>query len=87
MATEPSPSLQDALLAQLPASPDAYPQKLDLVRQSVLVVRLDAAAYRAASFFDDRVVGPATQGAWLEERARSDAAAAEVLDATSTTSA
>ena len=35
LATEPSPSLQDALLAQLPASPDAYPQKLDLVREAV----------------------------------------------------
>jgi hypothetical protein len=65
LATQPSPSLQDALLAQLPGSPDAYPQKLDLVREGVLVVRLDAAAYRAASFLDDRILGPATQGAWL----------------------
>jgi hypothetical protein len=65
VATESSPSLQDVLLAQLPASPDAYPQKLDLVRESVLVVRLDEPAYRAASFLDDRILGPSLQGAWI----------------------
>ena len=52
-------------MAQLPASPDAYPQKLDLVRDSVLVVRLDEPAYRAASFLDDRILGPGLQGAWI----------------------
>ncbi len=62
---DPAASLGRDLLAQLPASPDAYPQKLDLVREAVLLVRLDAAAYRAASFLDDRILGPATQGAWL----------------------
>jgi len=64
LATEPSPSL-DALLKLLPASPDAYPQKLDLVREAALVIRFDAAAYRAASFLDDRILGPATAGAWI----------------------
>jgi len=63
--THPASKIADQLLALLPASPDAYPQKLDLIRDEVLVVRLDAAAYRAASFLDDRVLGPATQGAWL----------------------
>jgi hypothetical protein len=53
------------LLAQLAGSPDAYPQKLDLAREAVLLVRFDAAAYRAASFLDDRILGPTTQGAWL----------------------
>ena len=65
MTTEPSPTLQDALLAQLPASPDAYPQKLDLVRDAALVIQFDAARYRAASFLDDRILGPATAGAWI----------------------
>ncbi len=65
LATRPSPSLQDVLLAQLPASPDAYPQKLDFVRESALVVRLDEPAYRAASFLDDRILGPGLQGAWI----------------------
>lgn len=53
------------LWAQLPVSPDAYPQKLDLLRGLVLVIRLDANAYRAASFLDDRILAPSTQGAWL----------------------
>ncbi|HSD74913.1 MAG TPA: hypothetical protein VLB75_09100 [Steroidobacteraceae bacterium] len=53
------------LLALLPHSPDAYPQKLDLVRQLVLVIRLDASAYRSASFLDDRILGPGTQGTWI----------------------
>jgi len=53
------------LLTQLPLTPDAYPQALDPVRGRVLVVRLDASGYRAASFLDDRLLGPATQGAWL----------------------
>ena len=65
MTTQTPESMADDLLARLPASPDAYPQKLDLVREMVLLVRLDAAAYRAASFLDDRILSPATQGAWL----------------------
>lgn len=65
--------LADTLLALLPGSPEAYPQKLDLVRGSVLLVRLDAAAYRSASFLDDRILSPAPQGAWLS--------VGEVLDA------
>lgn len=65
MAIEPSSSLQDILSAQLSSSPDAYPQKLDLVRDAALVIRLDAAAYRAASFLDDRILGPQTTGAWI----------------------
>jgi hypothetical protein len=49
----------------LPASPDAYPQAVDLVRGLVLVIRMNEPAYRAASFLDDRILGPATAGAWL----------------------
>jgi hypothetical protein len=59
---------------QLPTSPDVYPQNFDLVREAVLLIRLDAAAYRAASFLDDRVLGPATQGAWLSLDKVADAA-------------
>jgi hypothetical protein len=58
-------SISDDLLARLPVSPDAYPQKLDLVRDAVLLLRFDVSAYFAASFLDDRVLGPDTQGAWL----------------------
>lgn len=53
------------LQAMLPASPDACPQALDLIGDRVLVIRLDANAYRAASFLDDRILGPNTRGAWL----------------------
>jgi hypothetical protein len=77
VATEPSPSLQDVLSAQLSSSPDAYPQKLDLVRDAALVIRMDAAAYRGASFLDDRILGPATTGAWIPF-ARVAAAAAQI---------
>jgi hypothetical protein len=65
VAAESPASIADALLRELSASPDAYPQKLDLVRDAVLLIRQDGAAYRAASFLDDRILGPATQGAWL----------------------
>lgn len=53
------------LAALLPVSPDAYPQAIDLVRGLVRVIRLDARAYRAASFLDDRILGPSTPGTWL----------------------
>lgn len=53
------------LAALLPVSPDAYPQAIDLVGGLVRVIRLDARAYRAASFLDDRILGPSTVGAWL----------------------
>ncbi len=74
MAAERPPSIAGDLLALLPASPDAYPQKLDFIRELVLLVRFDAAAYQAASFLDDRILGPATQGAWLPIGQIADAA-------------
>ena len=74
MAAQEPPSTAAELLALLPASPDAYPQALDLARDAVLTVRLDAAAYRAASFLDDRILGPTTQGAWFPVGSISDAA-------------
>ncbi len=58
-------TLADDLLERLPQSPDIYLHKLDLARQRALLVVLDREAYRAASFLDDRILGPATQGAWL----------------------
>ncbi|HUH95605.1 MAG TPA: hypothetical protein VL742_21000 [Casimicrobiaceae bacterium] len=52
------------LLGRLSESPDAYPHKIDLVGLVVLFVRLGARAYRSASFLDDRVLGPDSQGIW-----------------------
>ncbi len=53
------------LLTRLPNSPDVYPQKLDFVREMALLVQLNAAAYRTASFLDDRVLTPTTKGTWV----------------------
>jgi len=61
---QPKPTIGD-LLPRLARSPDAYPQKLDLPSWTVLVVLFDADTYRRASFLDDRILGAATQGAWL----------------------
>jgi len=57
--------IAERLRALLPVSPDAYLQKLDVVRGVGLVIRFSAHAYRGASFLDDRILGPGTQGAWL----------------------
>ena len=56
-AYDPLPTLLD--------SPDSYPQKLDLVRACILQIELDEPAYQAASFLDDRILGPHTRGTWL----------------------
>ncbi len=55
----------DDLESALAKSPDIYAQKLDLVRLHVLLIRFGAADYRAASFLDDRILGPDTRGSWL----------------------
>ena len=65
MAAERLPSIADDLLTRLPASPDAYPQKIDVNSWMVLFIQFDAGAYRLASFLDDRLLGPATKGGWL----------------------
>jgi hypothetical protein len=65
MTVERPNSIADDLLARVPGSPDVYPQKIDLVREAILLVLLDAHTYRAASFLDDRILGPNTKGAWL----------------------
>ena len=60
-----SDSVADDLLKRLPRSPDAYPQKLDLVAEKILLVQFDPGAYRLASFLDDRIFGPSTKAAWI----------------------
>ncbi len=74
MARKSPEAVAAELQALLPASPDAYAQAVDLVRARVLVVRMSAQAYRAASFLDDRILTPATQGAWLPGASASEAA-------------
>ncbi|MGE0580535.1 MAG: hypothetical protein AB7P31_00165 [Steroidobacteraceae bacterium] len=41
-----------------------YPFKLDLARSRVLQIEMDEAAFRAASFLDERILTPATKGGW-----------------------
>lgn len=65
MAVERDKVIGQELWARLPVSPDACLHKLDLVRGLALVIRFDANAYRDASFLDDRILAPSTQGAWL----------------------
>jgi hypothetical protein len=47
------------------SNPSLYPQNLDLARQGVLILQLDEAAFRAASFLDDRILSPQLQGRWV----------------------
>lgn len=65
MAMRETQTSADEWLARLPDSPDSYPQKLDLVRDCFLLIQFGEDAYRAASFLDDRILGPASRGVWL----------------------
>lgn len=49
----------------LAASPEFYPQKLELGQQRVLMLRMTEADYRAASFLDDRMLSADTTGRWM----------------------
>jgi hypothetical protein len=61
----PNPNAAEALLAAASASPDTWPHKLDLARRCLLLVGLTPAAYRSASFLDDRLLTPGLAGGWL----------------------
>ena len=58
-------TVADDLLARLPLSPDAYPHNVDLVRNAILLLRLEPGSYRQASFLDDRMLGPGLKGTWV----------------------
>lgn len=64
MTVERPSTTADDMVARLPASPDVYPQKIDLNTLMVLLLQFDANAYRQASFLDDRILAPAAVGAW-----------------------
>lgn len=53
-----------------------YPFKLDFARGRVLQIGMDEASFLAASFLDERILTPATRGAWTPVRAFLDSAAA-----------
>lgn len=50
---------------QLLADPSLYPQKLDLVGQRALLLRLSRTNYAEASFLDDRILSPTSQAMWM----------------------
>lgn len=62
-------SAMEIRLDALAASPDIYPQKLDLLRDSALLIRLGEKDYRDASFLDDRILRSDTVGAWAHTSA------------------
>lgn len=45
--------------------PSIYPQTLDFAREAILFLRLTQEDYRAASFLDDRILTPQSEGRWL----------------------
>lgn len=53
------------LRARLPDTPDVYLHKLDLAKNAGLLIEFDQPAFRQSSFLDNRVLTPATKGAWL----------------------
>ena len=66
-ATARRPGLsRPELFAFLGTSPDFYPQKLDLLGDSVLFLRFDRARYQREAFLDDRVVAQQVEGVWID---------------------
>lgn len=55
-----------ALLPAIALSPALYPQKLDLEKRQVRLLRMMEADYRHASFLDDRVLNPRADSAWVD---------------------
>ncbi len=53
------------LLDDLLSGRSVYLHQYDVARDQLLLVRLDPDAQAAASFLDDRVLAPQTQGAWF----------------------
>lgn len=53
------------LLAALPGNPEIIPHELDLLADRVLLTRIPLADQSAASFLDQRVLKPGTEGAWF----------------------
>jgi hypothetical protein len=61
----------DALAESLAASPELFPHTLDVQRDAIGFIRLDRAAYKSASFLDERVLTAQTLRravAWPEVR-------------------
>lgn len=58
----------DQVRGGLLTDPAIYPQNLSLPREQFLFLKLDRQALQAASFLDDRILTPQSQGRWLDFR-------------------
>lgn len=61
MALLPLEQVRDGLLRD----PTIYPQNLNLAREAVLFLRMGRPALTAASFLDDRILTPQSEGRWV----------------------
>lgn len=61
MALLPLEQVRDGLLSD----PAIYPQNLNLAREAILFLRMRRQALAAASFLDDRILTPQTEGRWV----------------------
>lgn len=59
------PQAIERLWPQVVASPELHLHQVDFVQQAGLFVRMEAGAYRSASFLDGRSFGPRTVGGWI----------------------
>ncbi len=59
------PATPESFSAQLTADPTWFPHKLEFASERMLLVKLAADDYARASFLDDRIVTPQTQGSWV----------------------
>lgn len=57
--------MDSELRRRLLAGPDAFPHQLDLAADQLLLIGLGEAEIAAASFLDERALGPQTQGRWV----------------------
>lgn len=57
---------------RLAERPEIYPHQLNLVNDSLLLVRLSAGEIKAAPFLDQRVLGQQTKGQWMPWQAVSE---------------
>lgn len=69
-------SVSRELLANLAADRSVFPHQYIVAGDQVLLVRLSPATQSQASFLDERVLAPSTQGAWFPADAIARAAAA-----------
>src|SRR5215831_12947593 len=53
------------LLAELGTGPELYPFAFDPGRDGIFFIRMDAPAYRRASFLDERLLTSETRGQWV----------------------